>query len=181
VPSRDNLDLKDIYDQWADFVWISLQRLGVRPADLDDVCHDVFLIVHRKLGDYDARASVKSWLLGMCVRVAANYRRRARFRFERGSLGPAEESTMAAPESTQPEHAAVRRQTMLHLEAALESIGPVKRAVLIMFEVEGMSCDEIGLQLGLPVGTVYSRLHTARKSLLAELERSSNPKPGGAR
>lgn len=180
-PSPGTLDLKGIYDQWAGFVWLSLQRLGVRSADLDDICHDVFLIVHRKLPEYDARASIKSWLFGVCVRVAANYRRRARFRFERGSLGLVEESTLSAPESSQPEHAAVRRQTMLQLEAALERIGPVKRAVLVMFEVEGMSCDEIGQQLGLPVGTVYSRLHTARKSLLAELERAANPNAGDAR
>jgi RNA polymerase sigma-70 factor (ECF subfamily) len=68
----DVSDLRAIYQQHARFVWLSLQRLGVYPSDLDDVAQDVFVIVHRRLDSFDRRARVTTWLFGICMRVAAN-------------------------------------------------------------------------------------------------------------
>src|SRR5262245_23258620 len=73
------LDVRTIYREHGRFVWLSLQRLGIHPSDLDDIAQDVFMVVHRRLDTFDRRARVSTWLFGICMRVAANYRRRRRW------------------------------------------------------------------------------------------------------
>ena len=76
------LEVRTIYREHGRFVWLSLQRLGIHPSDLDDVAQDVFMIVHRRLDTFDRRARISTWLFGICMRVAANYRRRRRWTHE---------------------------------------------------------------------------------------------------
>ena len=72
------LDLQTLFKMHAGYVWNSLRRMGVRPADLEDLTHDVFLQVHRHMGQFDPSRAVKPWLFGFAFRVASQYRRRAR-------------------------------------------------------------------------------------------------------
>jgi RNA polymerase sigma-70 factor (ECF subfamily) len=163
-----------VYAQWAKFVWLSLQRLGVRRADLDDVCHDVFIVVQRKLPEFDQRAKLQTWLFGICTRVAANYRRRAYIRYEdlAGGIGADGAIAVAAPEAGRPDQQVARQRSLSQAEGILNRMSPVKRTVFVMFELEGLNCPEIAAELGLPVGTVYSRLHSARQFFLAESART---------
>ena len=69
-----SLDLHAVYEAHGDFVWASLQRLGVRAAELEDQFQEVFIVVHRKFATYDPQASLRSWLYGICVRVASTHR-----------------------------------------------------------------------------------------------------------
>ena len=71
-----------IYQANADFVWRSLQRLGVRGPDLDDVLQEVFVVVHQRLGTFDGTAKMTTWLFGIAMRIASDYRRSARVRRE---------------------------------------------------------------------------------------------------
>jgi RNA polymerase sigma-70 factor (ECF subfamily) len=176
-------DLRAIYAKWADFVWLTLQRLGVRYADLEDLCHDVFVVAHRKLPEFDGRTQVNAWLFGICVRVAANYRRRAHIRLERasGSMNHDDGSTAAAPDSTRPDHEFARQETKARVEAIFDRMDLPKRAVFLMFEVEGLSCKEIAEALGVPIGTVYSRLHAARQFVVQEIKRQAGATIGRAR
>jgi len=66
------LDVRTIYREQGRFVWLSLQRLGIHPSDLDDIAQDVFMVVHRRLDTFDRRARISTWLFGICMRVAAN-------------------------------------------------------------------------------------------------------------
>src|SRR3954467_11757509 len=75
----EELEVRTIYQQHGRFVWLSLQRLGIHPADLDDVAQDVFMIVYRRIGSFDRTSRITTWLFGICMRVAANYRRRRRW------------------------------------------------------------------------------------------------------
>jgi RNA polymerase sigma-70 factor (ECF subfamily) len=138
-----------------------LQRLGVRAADLEDVCHDVFLIAHRRFAEFDGRVGVNAWLFGICLRVAANYRRRARHRLEHVATD-AEAPALPAPSSAEPDQQFARRQAQQRVQAVLDAMDLTKRAVFLMYEIEGLGCQQIADQLGVPVGTVYSRLHAAR-------------------
>jgi RNA polymerase sigma-70 factor (ECF subfamily) len=162
-------------------VWVSLQRLGVRRADLDDVCHDVFIVVQRRLPEFDQRAKIQTWLFGICTRVAANYRRRAYIRYEELAGGTSEQDSLvvAGPESTRPDREVERNHSLSFAESILNRMSPVKRTVFVMFEVEGLNCPDIASELGLPVGTVYSRLHSARKFFLAESARLRSSAKGG--
>lgn len=161
TPTGRALDASAVYAAHADFVWASLQRLGVRPHDLDDVLQEVFVIVHQRLHTFDHSSKLTTWLFGVCLRAASDYRRRAYRRREHVGDEAVEEPATA--EAATPEDAAVGQQSRARLDKILDELDLEKRAVFVMFEVEELSCDEIAAIVGAPVGTVHSRLHAARK------------------
>ena len=162
------LEVRTIYREHARFVWLSLQRLGIHPSDLDDIAQDVFMIVHRRLDTFDRRARISTWLFGICMRVAANYRRRRRWTHEVLSGGFEDErpATLTAADDI-----LVRREQRELAERALNRLEVAKRATFVMFEIESLSCNEIAELMNVPVGTVYSRLHSARRQLEKHLTR----------
>jgi RNA polymerase sigma-70 factor (ECF subfamily) len=161
------LDVTAVHVAHADFVWSSLQRFGVRDADLEDALQEVFVVVHRRLDSYDGTSKVTTWLFGIAMRVAAAFRRRAHVRRERA----VEEVPEGNDESLSPEDLASRQEARATLEEILDAMDLDRRAVFVMFEVEELSCEEIAAIVGIPVGTVYSRLHKARKEFAAAVER----------
>ena len=162
------LDVRTIYRDQGRFVWLSLQRLGIHPADLDDVAQDVFMIVHRRLDTFDRRARITTWLFGICMRVAANYRRRRRWTREVLSGGSDDDRPAALAAA---DDVLVRREQRELAERALNRLEVAKRATFVMFEIESLSCLEIAEVMNVPVGTVYSRLHSARRQLEKTLSR----------
>jgi RNA polymerase sigma-70 factor, ECF subfamily len=166
--SPDVLEVRTIYREHARFVWLSLQRLGIHPSDLDDIAQDVFMVVHRRLDTFDRRARVSTWLFGICMRVAANYRRRRRWTREvlTGGWDDDRPSALAAADDI-----LVRREQRELAERALNRLEVAKRATFVMFEIESLSCNEIAELMNVPVGTVYSRLHSARRQLERNLSR----------
>jgi RNA polymerase sigma-70 factor (ECF subfamily) len=161
-PRFEALDVRGIYSAHGRFVWLSLQRLGIKPADLDDVAQDVFMIVHRRLDTFDRRSRITTWLFGICMRVAANYRRRRRWTREILSGGVEDErpATLVAADDL-----LVHREERELAERALNRLDVARRATFVMFELESLSCQEIAELMNVPVGTVYSRLHSARREL----------------
>ena len=83
-----------VYAAHAGFVWRSLRALGVPAASLDDALQDVFVVVHKKLGDFHGPARVQTWLFEIARRVASHYRRAAG-RAQR--IEPIDETTLAVP------------------------------------------------------------------------------------
>lgn len=164
---RLEIDVVTLHARYGDFIWATLQRLGVRPADLEDQLQEVFVVVHRRVETYDGSAPMSAWLYGVCRRVAAAYRRR---RYVRSEV-PSEPPLHAEDEREDPEQVASLRQARGVLQALLDGLDLDKRAVFVMFEVEGMSCEQIAEAIGVPVGTVYSRLHVARKDFYGALDR----------
>src|SRR5262245_16282732 len=67
-----------VYDACFDFVWRNARRLGVPDAQLDDAVQEVFLVVHRRLADFEGRSSIKTWVFGILLKVAADHRRALR-------------------------------------------------------------------------------------------------------
>ena len=160
-------DVLSIHAEAAGFVWLSLERFGVRAADLEDALQDVFVVVHRRLHTYDPTARLTTWLYGIAIRVAASYRRRAHNRREQLVAELPEEPSGEA----NPEDATAAAQARARLTAVLDLMDIDKRAIFVMFEIDGVRCEEIAEILGVPVGTVYSRLHAARKDFQAALAR----------
>jgi RNA polymerase sigma-70 factor (ECF subfamily) len=156
----DALDVGSIHESHADYVWCSLQRLGVRPADLEDALQEVFMVVHRKLESFDSSSRLSTWLFGISMRVASAYRRKAYRRRERTVVDM--EATAGASPADGPEQALVEEQARARLASVLDQLEPARRAIFVMFEIESIGCAEIAEQLGLPIGTVYSRLGAAR-------------------
>lgn len=173
VPAVSAPSLTQIALREADFLWLTLQRLGVRTADCRDVMQDVLMVVHRKLHTYDGRAPLRAWLYGICVGEASNHRRRAWVRREQ-PFAPSDaviEARADRSAETDPEGALLKRREKERFDAMLGELDPQKRAVLILYEVEDQSCEQIAAMNGIPVGTVHSRLHAARKAFRAVLAR----------
>ena len=156
--------VKSIYEEHARFVWLTLQRFGVRSADVADVAHDVFVVVHKRIDTFDNTSRMTTWLFGICLRVAANYRRRQRRTLSEGALrAHANDDIVQMPV----DEVLARRQASADAERVLAKLSLEKRAVFVMFEIENLSCQEIADLMGIPIGTVYSRLYGAR----AQIER----------
>jgi RNA polymerase sigma-70 factor (ECF subfamily) len=166
------LTTERVYASHGNFVWTSLQQLGVRPPDLNDVSQEVFVVVHQRRATYDSSASLRSWLYGICLRVAANYRKRAHRRYEHAGAHPLEDSERVDSEASRdPESAAAASEARAQLAAILDAMDLDLRAVFVMFEIEELSCDAIAASIGVAVGTVYSRLHAARRDFEARVAR----------
>jgi RNA polymerase sigma-70 factor (ECF subfamily) len=67
---------EQIYSEYSAFVWRNARRLGVPPAGAEDVVQDVFIVVQRRLPEFDGRTAIQSWIFGILVRVVGHYRRR---------------------------------------------------------------------------------------------------------
>lgn len=164
APELDATTVKGIYEEHARFVWLTLQRVGVQPTDVADLAHDVFVIVHRRIATFDHSSRMTTWLFGICLRVAANYRRRRHRTLSEAALRVhATDEVIQVPA----DELLARRQAKADAERVLARLSLEKRAVFVMFEIENLSCHEIANLMGIPIGTVYSRLHGAR----AQIER----------
>jgi RNA polymerase sigma-70 factor, ECF subfamily len=157
-----------LYREHFAYVWRALARLGIRDADLPDLAHDVFVVVHRKLGGYDATRPAKPWLFGICFRVALDKKRKhATFKEVLGTDAPEREQS-AFPS---PEAAASARQAHDLVMRALEVLDFDKRAVFVLCDLEGMSVPEVAQVIDAPVNTLYSRLRLARAAFTEEVRR----------
>jgi RNA polymerase sigma-70 factor (ECF subfamily) len=168
--ARPKLTVAEVHARHGEFIWKTLYRMGVRAPHLEDVYQEVFLVVHRRLDSYAGHCAITTWLFEVCFRVAAGYRRRAHFRREQLVPDAASVSYVAAPTAT-PEREVEKRQAADRLHDILNTLNLEQRVVFTMFELEGLTCDQIGESIGVPVGTVYSRLHRARKAFLRALSR----------
>ena len=149
-----------------DFVWRTLRRMGVQPAQLDDAAQDVFLVVHRRLPEYRPRWSPRSWLFAIARRVASDYRRTLR---RKGGLSPLPDS-LRAPGCESPDVAAARGEASRIVLEFLETLDEDRRAVFVLAELEQMTAREISSALNTNQSTIYSRLGSARKALLRYLQ-----------
>jgi RNA polymerase sigma-70 factor (ECF subfamily) len=164
------LDLATVYEAYFRYVWRCLRSLGVRDSQLEDALQDVFIVVQRRLPEFDGRAAVRTWLYAIALRVARKYRERARR--EPASLEAAREQD---PESdTASETGGDREQQnerLLLARRALASLDDDKREIFVLARVEQMSAPEIASILRIPLNTVYSRLRAARLAFEAEIAR----------
>ena len=163
-PTKRGPSFDAIFAEHVDFVVRSLARLGVHERDVEDQAQQVFIVVHRRLGDYDPSRSIRAWLWGIARRQASDYRDLARHRvhLDDGAL-----TNRAAIEGTQAEALSARQ--LVH--KALRDIEPTRREVLILYEMEGMTLKEIGDITGAPLNTVASRLRKARTEFAEIVER----------
>ena len=157
------LDFEDVYDACFDFVWRNARRLGVPDEQVDDAVQEVFLVVHRRLADFEGRASIKTWVFGILVKVAADHRRAVRRKSPHArSAGGVVDADTVPDEAASPDERMVRSEGVRLLHKLLDELEDDKRAVFVLAELEQMSSPEIALALGLNLNTVYARLRAAR-------------------
>lgn len=164
--------LAEIFRQYAPFVWRGLRRLGIAESDVDDVCQEVFVVVHRKLGEFEGRSSLKTWIYGICARTASDYRRSGRVRREVITEAPPE-----APHEGGQHEALALKQARATLDRILDDLDDDKRSVFVLYEIEELTMAEVAEALGCPLQTAYSRLHAARKLVELGVQRAQ-PRSG---
>ena len=163
------LDVAHIYEQYGQFIWKTLYRMGVPTADLPDAMQEVLLVVHRRLDSYDRRSKLTTWLFGIGLRVAATARRK-RLRRRETDLEPIDH-WVGVTEAAQTERLVTEKDAQWRLERVLDSLEPEQRALFSFYEIEEMSCASIAELLEIPVGTVHSRLSKLREQVIFALKR----------
>lgn len=141
-----------LFEEHFDYVCRSLQRLGVREADTEDVAQELFLTVHRALPESDPSRPMKPWLFSFAMRYASNYRRLSWHR------GRELDDTPVSPKIH--DKLAAKRAVL----GALDKLDFDKRAILVMHDLEELTAAEIAEELKIPMNTVYSRLRLARQA-----------------
>ena len=146
-----------VRDQY-DFLWRSLRRLGVVEAHVDDAAQQVLLVIARRL-DEVREGSERSFLFGTAMRVASDYRKKNARRRE-----VADDVALAAAPSETPdaEELLEQRRARELLDGVLDQMPDELRTVFVLAELEGTTMIEIAELLGIPQGTVASRLRRAR-------------------
>lgn len=154
--------LGELYDRYQAPLRSFLARATRDGHDVDDLLHAVFLAAAQSADRYDGRSSCRPWLIG----IAAQLLRRRRQTFSRFV------AMLSSFQATQ-QHSSDPRaslQSRTDVERALAQLSEPKRITVLMAEVEGLSCAEIADALAIPIGTVWTRLHAARRELRQALD-----------
>jgi RNA polymerase sigma-70 factor (ECF subfamily) len=160
APTPAGLSTEELFRAHAPFVARFLFRLGVRPDAIDDALQEVFVVVLRQGGYRPGPASPTSYLGNIALHAATAYRRRERSREAREQDAPVEHLAWTGSDPVQ---VLETNEGLRKLQNALERLDPDLRSTLVLAELEGETCPSIAAAMGVPVGTVYWRLHQARK------------------
>ncbi len=149
---------KQLYDAHFFFVERICRRLGTPDAELDDLVQETFVVAFRKLASFtDGR--ITTWLYRIAANVVSSRHRRRRIRSALlGFFSDPEPQVVAAADK---EYDA--REAQAAVAGGLERMEPQKREVFALYELDGMSGEEIAERVGCKVETVWSRLHYARQ------------------
>jgi len=160
----DGRSFRSVFQAHARFVWRALLVLGVPESDVPDASQQVFVVLQAKLDQLDPGCALGTFVYGICLRVASDFRRRAHVRRERLCASPPEH---AAPPSQ--EVILSNREALTRLAAVLADLEPGQREVFVLYEIEELGMAEVARAVGCPLQTAYSRLHAARRTVAAAL------------
>jgi len=157
-----------IYDRYFDEVERWLRAMGVPSAELEDLAQEVFIVVRRKMDAFDGK-NLGGWIFRITSRTASDHRRRGWFKhlFSRRSEVALDRIEW---KGSNPADAFEDREEKVELDKILARMPEKRRAAFVMFEVEGYSGEEIASLLEIPLGTVWTRLHHARKEFFELVE-----------
>jgi RNA polymerase sigma-70 factor (ECF subfamily) len=170
-------DPGELYRRYVADVTRWVRRFGTADADVEDVVHDVFLVALRRRQHFDPqRAAFGTWLFGVTANVTRSRRRRDtwRARIRRAFPWWSDETRARAwivSESMEDPASPEQNETGVVLQRLLDELGEKYRTAIVMFELEGLSCDEIAAAVGCSVENVYVRVHRARRKMAAALAR----------
>jgi RNA polymerase sigma-70 factor (ECF subfamily) len=155
---------RELFDTHARFVWRSLLGLGVPETDVADASQQVFVVVHGKLDRLQPGCLLRTFVYGICLRVASDFRRRAHVQRERLCAEPPDRTGGSTPEDR-----LSHRQTLGLLQKALGDLEPAQRDVFVLYEIEELPMIEVARAVACPLQTAYSRLHAARRLIAAAM------------
>ena len=162
------LEFRAIYERWFAEVSRWIRAMGGPEAEREDLVQDVFMVVHRRLPDFDGQ-NVAGWLYQIARHRVRDFRRLLWVRHMLFGSVPLSESLSKGGAS--PSDSLETNEKRAQLECLLRKLNETERAALVLFEIDGYSGEEIAEIQGVPVNTVWARIHKARKKLKASLAR----------
>lgn len=171
VPRAAPVSFAHAYDELFPFVWRVARRLGVAESALDDVCQDTFVVVHRRLGEFEGRSSLKTWVYGILHHVVSTHRRTQARKSPAHRADASIDLEALASLGPTPQQAASDAQGARIAHALLAQLDDDKRSVFVLVELEGLSVPEIAEATGTNLNTIYARLRAARIEFSAAVAR----------
>jgi RNA polymerase sigma-70 factor (ECF subfamily) len=158
---------RQIYDEYFAFVWRAVAHRGVPQAAMDDVVQEVFLVVHRKLAEFEGRSSLRTWLSAIARNVVADHLRK------RGNQRTGQEDVDSQPLSSahDPGRALEQRDAVELCEQLLSPMNDAQREVFVLHELQQLTTREIAELTETNENTVQTRLKAARKVFQSGLQR----------
>jgi RNA polymerase sigma-70 factor (ECF subfamily) len=169
-PTAQKVVFAELYRTHFAYVYKSARRLGVQPADVDDVVQETFLSVHRLLDGYEPKGTERAWLFAVLFRVVQRHRRS---HSRRNALNDdaAQVDALPASAARSPEKSAENGERVRVLEEILDKLDPDQRAVLVLVEIEEKPIAEVAEILDINANTAASRLRIAREHVEAGMAR----------
>lgn len=174
-PPSPRLRVEDLYRDHLSLVWRGLRRLGVPESSIEDAVQDVFLVVHRRLLDFEGRSSIQTWLYGIVLRVAKDHRR-SQGRHAQRVEQAAQLLSLDLASTCTPGDDAERREATRLLHAILAELPAEQREVLVLIEMEGLSMLDTAAALGIHVRACQRRLRAARAAFDKRLAAHVQPR-----
>jgi len=161
-----------IYEGMVDFVWNVVCRMGVPRADAEDVVQEVFVTVYRRLGEFEGRARLKTWVFTITAHLVQHYfRTHARKPGDRATAKGTEIYALVDQRENGPANEVERRERHDALDLVLDQLDEAKRLVFVLAELEQLTLVEIGDIVGANPNTVATRLRAARQAFEKALAR----------
>jgi RNA polymerase sigma-70 factor (ECF subfamily) len=156
------VELERLYEGYFHHVTRWVRAFGCPPADIDDVAQETFLVARRRLADFDGR-NAAGWLYRIAQHVTRAQRRRSWVRrtlFREASDGVTDFGQQSPIEALE------QREARRMMQRILSQLTERRRTAFFLFEIEGYTGEEIAVLEGVPVNTVYTRLHHARRDFM---------------
>jgi RNA polymerase sigma-70 factor (ECF subfamily) len=169
-PELESLDVSEIFKRHRAEIERWASRLGGPLVDSDDVVQDVFAVVHRRIADFRPGAALTTWLYRITQNIATTRRRRERLRRWLRGLPVDYADDLATPRPSAVEEME-RREAAIEVYAALDRLDEKYRSAVILFEMEGLSGEEIAALTGRRLSTVWIHLHRGRQKFRHHYEK----------
>src|SRR5262245_25732545 len=154
----------EAYDRELDYLFETLQRLGARAREIEDLAQEVFVVLHRNWATLDTTRPLRPYLFGVAFRVVCAHRRRRKREIPYAGLD-------AEDGNSSPEGQLQNKESVSLLLAALERVPLPRRVVLVMHELDGVSIPDVAERLSITRFGAYARLRKAHRELASAVRR----------
>ena len=157
-----------LYRESFDRVWGVLRALGVPAEALEDAAQEVWIVVYRRIADFEGRSKIETWLFGIALNVARNWRRAER---RKTDVAPLPEEIVSA----EPDAAALRqgREAWLLVERFVSTLDVERREIFVGGLLQGFTAPEVADATGADIATVYNRIRALRRSFRTWAEKEN--------
>ncbi|MEN3001664.1 MAG: sigma-70 family RNA polymerase sigma factor [Armatimonadota bacterium] len=174
--AQDDTAFDQIVRLYADRIYNYVRRMVGNPQDAEDITQEVFLRAYQGLSQFDGRASFSTWLFRIATNLCIDHKRRQSRRVQtipyHHDETDEEEGDWEFPDTAQPSaiEQLLTKELQEVVERAIDALSPKLKTVLLLYDVEGLSYEQIAEALGIPMGTVKSRLFAAREQIRKQVE-----------